>query len=98
VAEVSLAKPHSNIRVLNWFAFLIDFRLYGPFAIIYFAQVSGSYTVGMAVFSVVSISSALLEMPTGILSDRLGRRKTVILGAFFGVLSVASFAGASLTR
>ena len=59
----------SNIRRLAWFNFFLDFRLYGPIAIIYFGRVSGSYALGASVLSVVMLSSALLEVPTGVWSD-----------------------------
>ena len=68
-----------NIRILTWFTFFTDFKLYAPLAIIYFAQVSGSFALGMAIFSIARISSALFEIPTGVFSDRIGRKKTIIL-------------------
>ena len=75
-----------NIRVLTWFNFFTDFKLYAPLAIIYFSRVSGSFAAGMSVFSVAMASSALFEIPTGIYSDMIGRKKTVILGALAAVL------------
>ena len=77
---------HKNIKLLTWFNFFTDFKLYAPIAIIYFANVTGSFALGMSIFSVAMISSALLEIPTGVLSDYVGRRKTVILGAAAAVL------------
>ena len=85
-----------NIKLLTWFNFFTDFKLYAPVAIIYFSQVSGSFALGMAVFSIATVSSAFFEIPTGIFSDMIGRKKTVILGAFFAVLYVVLYAlGAS---
>src|SRR3989344_6165866 len=77
---------HKNIRILKLFNFFTDFKLYAPVAIIYFAKVSGSFALGMSIFSIAMVSSALFEIPTGIFSDRIGRRKTVILGALAAVL------------
>lgn len=77
---------HRNIKVLNWFNFFSDFKLYAPIAIIYFAQVSGSFALGMTVFSIAMVSAALFEIPTGIYSDFIGRKKTVILGALAAVI------------
>jgi len=82
----------SNIRVLTWFNFFSDFKLYAPFAIIYFAQVSGSFALGMAIFSIARIVSAVFEIPTGIFSDRIGRKKTVILGASSAILFIIIYA------
>jgi MFS family permease len=75
-----------NIKILTWFNFFTDFKLYAPIAIIYFAQVTGSYALGMSVFSIVFITSAVAELPTGILSDFVGRRKTMIFGALSAVI------------
>lgn len=83
-----------NVPLLYAFNFLTDFRLYGPFLIIYFSEVSGSYTLGMSVFAITRIVSALLEVPTGIWSDRVGRRKTIIWGAWFSFLAVFAYAAA----
>lgn len=83
---------HKNIKILTWFNFLTDFRLYGPIAIIYFANVTGSYALGASIFSIVAISSAVLEVPTGIFSDRIGRKKTVILGSIASVFCVVLYA------
>ncbi len=77
---------HSNIKVLTWFNFFTDFKLYAPIAVIYFSQVTSSFALGMSIFSIAMIAAALFEIPTGVFSDRIGRRKTVILGAFAAVL------------
>ena len=79
-----------NIRLLSIFNFLTDFDLFAPVAVIYFAKVAGSYTAAMSVFSIFMISAAVFEVPTGILSDKIGRKKTIILG------SLASLASALL--
>lgn len=75
-----------NVKLLTWFNFFTDFKLYAPVAIIYFAKVTGSYAIGMSIFSIAMISSALFELPTGIYSDVIGRRKTVILGALAAII------------
>lgn len=77
---------HKNIKLLTWFNFFTDFKLYAPIAVIYFSQVTGSFALGMSIFSIAMVSSALFEIPTGVFSDRIGRRKTVIYGALAAVL------------
>ncbi len=76
---------HKNIRLLAWFNFFTDFKLYSAIAAIYFSQVTGSLALGMAVFSIAYITDAVFEIPTGILSDRVGRKNTVILGAISAI-------------
>lgn len=84
-----------NIKILTWFNFFCDFKLYAPFAIVYFSQISGSYALGTSIFSIVMISSSLFEVPTGILSDFIGRKKTIILGSMSAILYVSMYALAS---
>lgn len=81
-----------NVRLLAWFNFFTDFKLYAPLAIIYFSQVTGSYALGASIFSIVMISSAFFEIPTGVLSDFIGRKKTLMLGAFCSIFYTSFYA------
>lgn len=83
---------HKNIKLLAWFNFFLDFRLYAPVAIIYFSEVSGSYALGMSIFSLTMISSSFFEVPTGIYSDLIGRKKTLVWGAVFSLICVIIYA------
>lgn len=84
-----------NVRLLSWFNFLGDFRMYGPIMVIYFAQVTGSYTAAASLLAVKKLASAAFDVPTGVLSDRLGRRGTMIAGAAVMVAAHLGYAGAS---
>lgn len=77
---------HKNIKLLTWFNFFTDFKLYAPIAILYFAQVTGSFALGMSIFSITTISSAIFEIPTGVYSDFIGKRKAIIFGAISAVI------------
>lgn len=77
-----------NVRLLSLFNFFNNFKLYGVVAILYFAEVSGSYTAGMSVYAVVTLSSAIFEIPTGIFSDLVGRKKTLLIGAVGSTLAI----------
>lgn len=81
-----------NIKIFTWFNFFTDFKLYSPIAVIYFAQITGSYALGMTIFSITTISSAIFEVPTGIFSDRIGRKNTIIFGAASAVLFTILYA------
>lgn len=84
-----------NIRLMKWYNFLSEFLLHAPIRILYFGEVAGTYTLGMSVFSVIMLAQFVLEVPTGILSDRLGRRKTVIISAVARLLAVVVYAAAT---
>lgn len=78
-----------NVRLLSWFNFFLDFRPYMPVVVLYFAAETGSFALGMTVLSISMIASSVFEVPTGVLSDRVGRKRTMILGSIacaFGTL------------
>ncbi len=81
-----------NINLLSIFNFLIGFTFFGPLAIIYFSKVAGSYTLGTSIFGIIMLSAAIFEIPTGILSDKIGRKQTVILGSGARVLGFICYA------
>jgi MFS family permease len=86
-------KPISrNIRLLGWFYFWADFRPYGPIAILYYSQVTGSYALGMSVFSAAMLAQSFFEVPTGVLSDMVGRKKTILYGAAAGIFALTFYA------
>lgn len=83
---------HKNIRLLTIFNLLLDFRPYAPIEILYFLQVTGSFATSLLIFSIATISACLAEVPTGLLSDMVGRRKTIILGSLCSTLGIALYA------
>ncbi len=94
-SSVTSMRPTSslgNIKLLALFNFFNDFRLFGPILIVYFADVAGSFVLGGAVFSTAMISSALFEIPTGVMSDRLPRTRIAFLGAVATVFAVVAYA------
>ena len=81
-----------NIKLLAWFNFFTDFKLYSAIAILYFVHVTGSLALGMSIYSIASISDALFEVPTGILSDMVGRKNTIVLGSIASVAYALCYA------
>jgi MFS family permease len=81
-----------NIKILTWQGFLIGLCLWAPIQAIYFSKVAGSYVLGLSIFSIIMVSSAVFEVPTGVFSDLIGRKWTTVLGGFFGALAVVFYA------
>jgi len=73
---------------LALFNFFTDFNLYGEILVLYFVKLTASYMLEMNLFSIIMISSAVFELPTGIFSDFIGRKKTMMLGAVCSVLLI----------
>jgi len=81
-----------NLRALGAFNFCNDFRVYAPITVVYFTSVTGSFALGTLLFSIAKIAAVLFEVPTGVFSDRIGRRLTLLLGQFASLASIASYA------
>lgn len=82
----------SASRWLPWFNALFIFRLYWVFAIMYFSQVTGSFVLAGSLFALIQLSQAIFEVPTGIFSDLVGRKKSLVLGSVASLLSVLLYA------
>lgn len=80
-----------NFGLIGLNQFLGGFNLYFSIAIIYYAHITGSYAQAMMVFSFSAIAAFIFEIPTGVLSDTWGRRKTLIVGCIFDFAAVFSF-------
>jgi MFS family permease len=81
-----------NIKLLALFNFFTDFKFYSAVLILYFAKITGSYALAMSLFSIIYLSAAIFEVPTGIYSDKIGRKNTIVLGAICGFLFTAFYA------
>jgi len=86
-----------NVRLLYIHNFLNDFRFQEAFLVIYFAQITGSYIAAMGMLALATITSALMDIPTGIFSDKIGRKSTIIIASFFSTLTVICYALADST-
>lgn len=81
-----------TVRWLYLRTFFVSLRFFAAVQVIYFAQVTGSYALAMSLLAVATITQAGLELPTGILSDTLGRSRTTILATFAALGSVTLYA------
>jgi len=81
-----------NIKLLYLYGFFISLRFYGAIQVIYFAHITGSYALALSLFSITTLSQAVMEIPTGMYSDMLGRKNTIIISAFAAVVTVSFYA------
>jgi len=81
-----------NIRLLTAFNFCNDFRVYAPIMVVYFQQVTGSFALATLTLALAKIASSAFEVPTGVFSDRIGRRRSLLLGQASSVASIALYA------
>lgn len=83
---------HKNIKLLSWLNFCCDFRIYSAIAVLYFAHVTGSYALALGVFSIGKIASSIFEIPTGVLSDLVGRKMTIVFGQASSIMAITLYA------
>lgn len=89
---MKISMVSKNIHLLKWYNFFYDFRPYEAIAVLYFAHVTGSFAAGLSIFAITSVAAALFEVPTGVISDRIGRRQTVIYGSLASVIALSLYA------
>lgn len=70
-----------NMRALFRFTFLSNVQPYYVVLVLYFAHVLHSYALAASVWAFVQIAQAILEIPTGVISDRISRVFSLQLGA-----------------
>ncbi len=66
------------------FISMLGFAIFGPYIMLYFSQDRGlSLTITGLIMAISSLGGALSQIPAGALTDRFGRRHTLIL--FFSI-------------
>lgn len=81
-----------SIGLLNYFRFFQSISFYAPIALLYFQHITHSFALAASILSVALISAAIFEIPAGVYSDLIGRKKTIILGALSMTLAVVFYA------
>ena len=73
------------------YGFLKNLRFFEPFLILFFVETGLTYLQIGTLYAVREISTGILEIPTGIVADSLGRRRTMICSFISYVLSFLIF-------
>jgi len=85
-------RARRNIALLSLFNLCLDFRIYAPIAVVYFAHITGSYAQAVLIFAIAKIASTIFEVPTGVVSDFVGRKATILAGQTASLCSIACYA------
>lgn len=80
---------HSNARLFVWFRILFNCRFYYPVFTILFLDLGLSIGEFAALNVVWALTSVVLEVPSGALADRFGRRPLVVAAGGLMVLEMA---------
>ena len=81
----------ANLKLYPWFKFAQSLLFWQAVWFLYF-QEALSPAAAIALYAVYDISVTLFEVPLGVVSDRLGRRKTLIAGSICSAFGAAALA------
>ncbi len=73
------------------YGFLKNLNFYEPFFILYFRSLGLSFLQIGFLFSISEISTYILEIPTGIVADLYGRRKSMVFSMFSYIVAFLIF-------
>lgn len=77
-----------NLKLMYILNLMSEFKLYGVIAILFYINITGSMMLAMSIFSIATIASSILELPTGLISDKIGRKKTIIIGSICSLIYI----------
>ncbi len=81
-----------NIFLFKLYYLFADLAPLSVLAVVYFQQITGSYAFALGIFSIANIVQSIAEIPTGIISDKMGRKKTLIFSSVLTTLAFTIFA------
>ncbi len=73
------------------YGFLKNLRFFDPYIILFFLEMGINYVEIGILFSIREIATNILELPTGIISDSIGRRRSMIFSFLSYIISFAIF-------
>lgn len=73
------------------YGFLKNLRFFDAFLVLFFLEKGLSYTQIGVLYSIREITLALTEIPSGVVADMFGRRRTLVTAFFFYILSFVVF-------
>ncbi|OAN97638.1 MFS transporter [Sulfitobacter geojensis] len=83
-----------NVALYPWFKFVQNLTFWQAIWFLLF-QNALSAAEAILLYAVYDVATTVLEVPSGYMSDRLGRRRTLIAAAFFGAVGAGLIAAGS---
>jgi MFS family permease len=81
-----------NIRIAYLINFLRSFIFYAPILPLYLQEQLFTVLNVTIIFAIITFGSALLEVPTGVIADYLGRKRTIVLASFLAFIDIVLLA------
>lgn len=77
-----------NILLFKLYYLFTGMWLFSALAVIYFKDICQSYTLAIFAYSLISLTTSVVEIPLGIVSDRWGRKFNLLLSSLFLFLNM----------
>ena len=81
-----------NIKIMYIRSFTSHLAFFLPVMTLFFQNIVDSVTLVALVFSIMSITSLIFEIPTGAFADLFGKKKTMIIASFLTVVAITLLA------
>lgn len=77
-----------NMKILFRYVLATSFRPYYMVLVLYFAHVLNSYALAGSLLAILPISQAFFEVPTGVISDKIGRVFSIKLSVALEIIAL----------
>lgn len=81
-----------NIKIMYIRSFTSNLAFFLPVMTLFFQNIVSSVTFIALVFSIMSITTLIFEIPTGVFADLFGKKKTMIIASFLTVIAITLLA------
>ncbi|WP_126993847.1 MFS transporter [Thermosipho globiformans] len=86
-----MIKKDKQFRKFQMYGFLKNLRFFEPFLILFFLSSGLSYLQIGILYSIKSIATNILEIPTGVVADLYGRKKSMLFSMLSYIISFLIF-------
>ncbi|HCF37988.1 transporter major facilitator family protein [Thermosipho africanus Ob7] len=86
-----MIKKDKQFRKFQMYGFLKNLRFFEPFLILFFLSSGLSYLQIGILYSIKSIATNILEIPTGVIADLYGRKKSMLFSMISYIISFLIF-------
>ena len=84
-------KKNLQYYKFSLYGFLKNLRFFDPFLILFFREKGLSFLAIGSLYAIREITTNILEIPTGIIADSIGRRRTMIISFIAYIISFILF-------
>ncbi|MCA9392395.1 MFS transporter [candidate division WWE3 bacterium] len=84
--------PQGNVGKMNAIVFFNSLQFFGAVLVPMLTDWGGlTYAQAMLLQSIFVLSNTLLEIPTGVVADKWGRKASIVLGVIFGMVGLTIY-------